>query len=222
VRPTVEQSHPTPAELIAPDATLDVLAQAVQRCRGCDLWRDATRAVFGEGPSRALVVMVGEQPGDVEDRRGRPFVGPAGILLRSCLAEAGIEESDVWLTNVVKHFKWQPKGKRRIHRTPAAAEIAACHPWLDAELARIRPEIVVCLGATAAHTLLGRDFKVSVDRGRLVDSPLGTALATVHPSSILRAPDPKSGEEARAAFVADLGVVAAHLAKHRSAQRRSG
>ncbi|HMC08164.1 MAG TPA: UdgX family uracil-DNA binding protein [Actinomycetota bacterium] len=218
----MEESLPTLAALIRPDATVDELAEAVQHCRGCDLWRDATRAVFGEGASRALVVMVGEQPGDVEDRRGRPFVGPAGILLRSCLAEVGILESDVWLTNVVKHFKWQPKGKRRIHRTPAAAEIAACRPWLDAELARIRPEIVVCLGATAAHALLGRDFKVSLDRGRLVDSPVGPALATVHPSSILRAPDDKSGLEARAAFVADLRVLANHLARHRAAQQQSG
>ncbi|MEA2588023.1 MAG: uracil-DNA glycosylase, partial [Actinomycetota bacterium] len=185
-------------------------------CRGCGLWSDATQAVFGEGPPKAPVMLVGEQPGDVEDRRGHPFVGPAGLMLRSCMAEAGLAEDQVWMTNVVKHFRWKPgtqrQGKRRIHHTPAAEHIHACRPWLDAELERLRPDVLVCLGAVAAQTLIDKDFKVSQDRGRLMPGPYGNMLATVHPSSLLRAPDDKARLKARADFVADLQVVVRHLA----------
>ena len=203
-----------PQDLIHPDDTLADLAAAVHDCRGCGLWSDATQAVFGEGPPKAPVMLVGEQPGDVEDRRGHPFVGPAGLMLRSCMAEAGLAEDQVWMTNVVKHFRWKPKGKRRIHHTPAAEHIHACRPWLDAELERLRPDVLVCLGAVAAQTLIDKDFKVSQDRGRLMPGPYGNVLATVHPSSLLRAPDGKARLKARADFVADLQVVVRHLASH--------
>jgi DNA polymerase len=176
--------------------------------------------VFGEGPPSAAVVLVGEQPGDIEDQRGHPFVGPAGLMLRSCMAEAGLAEDRVWMTNVVKHFRWKgTRGKRRIHHTPAAEHIRACRPWLDAELERLRPEVLVCLGAVAAKSLIDKDFKVSQDRGRLMPGPFGygNVLATVHPSSLLRAPDDKARLQARADFVADLRVVVRHLAEHAKA-----
>jgi DNA polymerase len=209
---------PGPHDLIRPGASLTELAAAVQQCRGCDLWRDATQAVFGEGPPNPPVVLVGEQPGNVEDQRGHPFVGPAGLMLRSCMAEAGLAEDQVWMTNVVKHFRWRPgtqkQGKRRIHRTPTVEQVRACRPWLDAELERLRPDIVVCLGAVAAQSLIDKDFKVSQDRGKLMDGPHGLVLATVHPSSLLRAPDDKARLKARADFVADLQVVVRHLAGH--------
>jgi uracil-DNA glycosylase family protein len=207
-----------PQDLIHPDDTLADLAAAVHDCRGCGLWSEATQAVFGEGPPKAPVMLVGEQPGDVEDRRGHPFVGPAGLMLRSCMAEAGLAEDQVWMTNVVKHFRWKAgtprQGKRRIHHTPAAEHIHACRPWLDAELERLRPDVLVCLGAVAAQTLIDKDFKVSQDRGRLMPGPYGNVLATVHPSSLLRAPDDKARLKARADFVADLQVVVRHLAGH--------
>jgi len=206
-----------PADLIHPDDTLADLAAVIQDCRGCGLWSDATQAVFGEGGPKAPVTFVGEQPGDVEDRRGHPFVGPAGLMLRSCMAEAGLAEDQVWMTNVVKHFRWKPKGKRRIHHTPAAEHIHACRPWLDAELERLRPDVLVCLGAVAAQTLIDKDFKVSQDRGKLMPGPYGNVLATVHPSSLLRAPDDKARLKARADFVADLQVVVRHLAGHAKA-----
>jgi DNA polymerase len=217
--------EPGPHDLIRPGASLSELAAAVQQCRGCDLWRDATQAVFGEGsppeaPDRAPdtvkppVALVGEQPGHVEDQRGHPFVGPAGLMLRSCMAEAGLAEDQVWMTNVVKHFRWKPKGKRRIHHTPTVEQMRACRPWLDAELERLHPDVVVCLGAVAAQTLIDKDFKVSQDRGKLMASPYGLVLATVHPSSLLRAPDDKARLKARADFVADLKVVVHHLAGH--------
>jgi DNA polymerase len=165
--------------------------------------------VFGEGKKRARLMLVGEQPGDREDVAGRPFVGPAGRLLDEALAEAGIERADAYLTNAVKHFKWEPRGKRRIHQKPSSSEIAACRPWLEAELAVVAPEVLVCLGATAAQALLGRDVRVTRDRGRLLGSALApAALATVHPSSILRAPDEAARRSERAAFVDDLRVAA--------------
>ena len=204
--------EPGPHDLIRPGASLSELAAAIQQCRGCDLWRDATQAVFGEGPPNPPVALVGEQPGDVEDERGHPFVGPAGLMLRSCMAEAGLAEDQVWMTNVVKHFRWKPKGKRRIHHTPSAEQVRACRPWVDAELERLRPDVVVCLGAVAAQTLIDKDFKVSQDRGKLMAGPYGLVLATVHPSSLLRAPDHEARLKARADFVADLQVVVRHLA----------
>src|SRR3954452_4485466 len=181
---------PTAAPFVPPSGNLGVLKSASQGCRGCDLWKLGTQTVFGEGKPRAKVMFVGEQPGDREDLAGKPFVGPAGKLLDRALEEAGIDRNEVYVTNAVKHFKWEPKGKRRIHKKPNAREIAACRPWLDAELDLLKPEVVVCLGATAAQALIGKTFKVTQHRGELIESPLARhVIATVHPSSILRAPD---------------------------------
>jgi uracil-DNA glycosylase len=178
------------ASLIPERPTLDGLREAATGCKACPLWENATQTVFGQGAADADVVFVGEQPGDREDIEGRPFVGPAGKLFDEALVEARIDRSQVYVTNVVKHFKWKPQGKRRIHQKPNWREIAACRPWLDAELAVLNPRVLVCLGATAAQALLGRDFRVSRQRGELVESPLAPkAIATVHPSSILRAED---------------------------------
>ena len=194
---------------------LNALRAASAVCRGCHLYQDATQTVFGEGADRADIVLVGEQPGDREDREGEPFVGPAGRLLDRGLDEAGIDRNLAYITNVVKHFKWRPAGKRRIHQKPNAQEIAACRPWLDAELAVLHPRIVVCLGATAAQALLGRSFRVTQQRGRLVEwDREPPALATVHPSSILRAPDDESRGREFDAFVADLRVAASVLVSH--------
>ena len=188
--------------------TLERLREASAGCRGCHLWEQATQTVFGEGARGAEVMFVGEQPGDQEDLAGKPFVGPAGRILDQALEEAGIDRRQTYVTNVVKHFKWQPRGKRRIHQKPNWAEMAACRPWLEAELDVVEPDVVVCLGATAAQALLGRDFRVSRQRGELVDSPLARyVLATVHPSSILRQRDDASREAEYAAFVEDLRVV---------------
>jgi DNA polymerase len=199
----------TAAALVPARPTLARLVAAAARCRACPLWARATQTVFGEGPSGARVVLVGEQPGSEEDREGRPFVGPAGRLLDRALGEAGIERREVYVTNVVKHFKWEPRGKRRIHQKPTAREIAACRPWLEAELRVLRPTVLVCLGATAAQALLGPRFRVSTERGRLVDSPLAPfVLATVHPSSVLRAPDEATRRRELERFVVDLRVVA--------------
>ena len=192
--------------------TLDDLRAAAASCTNCDLYRNATQTVFGEGEAGARLMLVGEQPGDLEDRQGAPFVGPAGQLLDRALADAGIDRSAVYVTNVVKHFKWRPAGKRRLHQKPGAGEIAACRPWLDAELAEVRPALVVCLGSTAAQALLGRQFRVTRDRGRLVDwGRQPPAMATVHPSSILRAPEAAARNEQMAAFVADLRAAAGEL-----------
>jgi DNA polymerase len=199
----------TAAALIPPKPTLRKVAEAAKGCRACDLWRGGTQTVFGEGRAKAELMLVGEQPGDQEDLAGRPFVGPAGKLLDGALEEAGIDRELAYVTNVVKHFKWQPRGKRRIHQKPNAAEIAACRPWLDAELALVRPEVLVCLGATAAQALLGRQFRVSRDRGIPVESDLApVVMATVHPSSILRS---ENREEETALLVEDLRRVAEAL-----------
>jgi uracil-DNA glycosylase len=189
--------------------TLEQLTEAARGCRACHLWENATQTVFGEGSSDAEIVFVGEQPGDKEDLEGRPFVGPAGLLFDDALEQAGIDRSRTYVTNVVKHFKWQPRGKRRIHQKPNAAEIAACRPWLDAELTLLKPKVLVCLGATAAQALLGRQFRVSKDRGVPVESDLApVVMATVHPSSILRS-DERDAE--MALFVEDLRRIAAAL-----------
>jgi DNA polymerase len=189
--------------------TLESLRQAANVCHGCDLWRNATQTVFGEGPEDAELMFVGEQPGDQEDTLGRPFVGPAGRIFDQALEQVGIDRSRVYVTNAVKHFKWQPRGKRRIHQKPNAAELAACRPWLDAELTVVEPSVLVCLGATAAQALLGRSFRVTKQRGAPVDSPLAeVVIATIHPSAILRAED---RDAEYAAFVADLERVAALL-----------
>jgi DNA polymerase len=194
------------AALIPPRPSLKKLREAAAGCKACPLWESGTQTVFGEGGAHADVVFVGEQPGDREDIEGHPFVGPAGQLLDKALEEVEIDRSQVYVTNVVKHFKWKPQGKRRIHQKPNWREIAACRPWLDAEVAVLKPRVLVCLGATAAQALLGRDFRVSRQRGELIDSPLApNAIATVHPSSILRAEDRDS--EYRE-FVRDLEKIA--------------
>jgi len=187
------------------------LREAARRCKACPLWKRATQTVFGEGPATAEIMLVGEQPGDQEDRSGHPFVGPAGKLLERALEQAGIDRSDVYVTNVVKHFKWEAasRGKRRIHKKPRHSEIEACRPWLDSELEAVKPRVLVCLGASAAQALLGKDFRVSQDRGKPVPSPLAAqVVATVHPSSILRAQDEQSRESQMKAFVEDLKLVA--------------
>jgi uracil-DNA glycosylase family protein len=207
----------TPVPDLLPDRpTLPKVRDVAKDCKACDLYKTGTQTVFGEGPSRAEVMFVGEQPGDVEDLAGHPFVGPAGKLLDRALEQAGIDRSLVYVTNVVKHFKWEPRGKRRIHKKPNAAEISACRPWLEVEIAMVKPRILVCLGATAAQALLGRSFKVSRQRGEFVDSPLAPiATATVHPSSILRAPDDEARRLEMEQFVIDLEKIAAELARMR-------
>ncbi len=201
------------AELAAAQRSLSALRAAAAGCRACHLWENATQTVFGEGRRAAEVMMIGEQPGDKEDLAGRPFAGPAGRVLDEALGEVGIERDHVYLTNAVKHFKWKARGKRRIHDKPNAAELAACRPWLDAELAAVKPQVVVLLGATAAQALLGHSFRVTTQRGEVLEET-GIAryvVATVHPSSILRAPDDAARAEARREFTADLGVVAGLL-----------
>jgi DNA polymerase len=212
------REHVSAVELAAGERTLDGLRRAVHECRGCDLWHNATQAVFGEGLVRAHVMLVGEQPGDKEDLAGRPFVGPAGRLLDEALEAAGIDRKQVYVTNAVKHFKWKARGKRRIHDKPNAAEIAACRPWLDGELRLVSPRVLVPLGATAAQALLGRSFKVTQHRGEPIEET-GLAeyvVATVHPSSILRAPDDEARRRGRLELVADLAVVGELLAGERA------
>jgi DNA polymerase len=201
VAPTGSAAEYLPARL-----SLTALRKAAAGCRACPLWRTGTQTVFGEGAKKADVMLVGEQPGDREDLEGRPFVGPAGRLLDDALEQAGIDRERAYVTNVVKHFKWQAKGKRRIHAKPSWSEVAACKPWLEAELAVVKPDVLVCLGATSAQALLGKQFRVTKERGRLVESDLAPkVLATVHPSSILRADD---RETQMRLFVEDLKVAA--------------
>jgi len=207
----VSDGPPVP-ELIPDRPSLKSVREAAKHCRACHLHTPATQTVFGEGPARAAVMMVGEQPGDAEDLVGHPFVGPAGKLLDRALEEAGIDRKLVYLTNVVKHFKFEPRGKRRIHAKPNSAEIAACRPWLETEIALVKPRVLVCLGATAAQALLGNQFKVSRQRGTFVPSPLAPRVtATVHPSSILRARDDESRRAEMRQFVNDLKRVASAL-----------
>ena len=199
--------------------SLTAFREAAAGCRACPLYKLGTQTVFGEGSSHARAILVGEQPGHEEDLAGRPFVGPAGRLLDRALADAGVARRDTYVTNAVKHFKWTPKGKRRLHQRPSAGEIEACRPWLAAELALIKPDVLVCLGATAAQALLGRSFRVTQQRGQLLSTEHARyALATVHPSSILRSRTPDEREQAYARFVADLRVVARLLAAGAPAQ----
>ncbi len=194
---------------IPANATIATLREAAKGCRACDLWLRGTQTVFGEGAPHARIVFVGEQPGDKEDLQGKPFIGPAGTILDKALQEAGIDRDQTYVTNAVKHFKWEPRGKRRIHKKPNSIEISACRPWLDAEIEALKPEIVVCLGATAGQSLLGRKFRVTKDRGKLLPFRNGTqVLATVHPSSILRAPDDETRHREMQLFVRDLQIVA--------------
>jgi DNA polymerase len=197
------------AELLPTRPTLPLVRDISKGCKACDLYMRGTQTVFGEGPAKAEIMLVGEQPGDAEDLAGQPFVGPAGRLLDRALEEAGIDRSKVYVTNVVKHFKWEPRGKRRIHAKPNAGEVGACRPWLETEIGLVNPRVLVCLGATAAQALLGRTFKVTQQRGTFVESSLAPLVsATIHPSSILRAPDDQSRREEMRAFVADLQKIA--------------
>src|SRR5437764_332516 len=203
---------PSAAPWVPDRPTLPLLTAASKHCEGCDRFRNATQTVFGEGPPDATVVMVGEQPGDQEDLAGKPFVGPAGKLLDRAMAEAGVDRSQVYVTNAVKHFKFVERGKRRIHGKPNGIEISACRPWLEAELALIRPEVVVCLGATAAQSLMGRDFRVTRDRGTFFPHPWAKALmATVHPSALLRMPEPERREQEYRLLVRDLALIPKRL-----------
>jgi DNA polymerase len=207
-------------DFLPPKEDLPLLAEAVQHCRGCGIYLNATQAVFGEGEPGAPIMLVGEQPGDKEDLAGHPFVGPAGALLDRALEEAGIDRSQAYVTNVVKHFKWKQTygpggvpGKRRLHDKPNAYEVRACRPWLEAEIRQVRPRIVVLMGTTAAQALLGPTFRVTRQRGQFIKNAEGIWLtATVHPSSILRAPDERAREEEMAQFVADLRLIANWLA----------
>lgn len=200
------------SELLPERPTLGAVRDIAKGCKACDLYKRGTQTVFGEGPRKAGIMLVGEQPGDAEDIAGHPFVGPAGRLLDKALGEAGIDRARVYVTNVVKHFKWEPRGKRRIHAKPNAAEISACRPWLETEIALVKPRVLICLGATAAQALLGKAFKVSRQRGELVASSLAPLVgATVHPSSILRAPDDESRRLEMTRFVQDLRRIAKEL-----------
>ena len=202
----------TAAPFVPKTTSLKVLRAAAHECRGCDLYKFATQVVFGAGLKRAQVMFVGEQPGDQEDRQGEPFVGPAGALLDKALADAGIPRDQVYLTNAVKHFKWEPRGKRRIHKKPRASEVKACRPWLEAELRSVKPAVVVCLGATAAQSMMGAGFKLMQQRGQVVSTPSAQRIvATIHPSAVLRAPDTEGRKAAYAMLVADLKVAAKAL-----------
>jgi uracil-DNA glycosylase len=199
---------PGAGAFLPPRRTVASLRRAARECRGCDLWSRATQTVFGEGPAKADLFLIGEQPGDREDRAGQPFVGPAGRILDQALERAGIARERAYVTNAVKHFKWEERGKRRIHQRPSRREVTACGPWLAAELEAVRPRVVVLMGAVAAGAVMGTDFRVTRERGRVLDGPRSLpTVATVHPSSILRGP-PEDREAALAAFAADLAVAA--------------
>src|SRR5690242_9272091 len=210
----------TAAPLMPNRPTLPKLRAAAYGCKACDLWKTGTQTVFGEGSPHAKVMFIGEQPGDKEDLAGKPFVGPAGAVLDKALIAAGIDRDEVFVTNAVKHFKWEPRGKRRIHKKPNQIEIAACRPWLNAEIEVTKPQVIVLLGATAAQSLLGKDFKVTQHRGELIPSDLAPYIvATVHPSSILRAPDDDARHEAMRLFIEDIKQVASVI--HRAMRPRA-
>ena len=209
-----DKSETSAEEFFPERKSLKAFREAAADCKACDLWERGTQTVFGEGARHAEVIFVGEQPGNEEDLAGKPFVGPAGRLLDDALIEAGIDRTQTYVTNVVKHFKWKPRGKRRIHKKPNTREIAACRPWLEAEISLVKPKIIVCLGATAAQALLGPQFRVSKQRGQFIESTLAPYIvATVHPSSILRAPDDETRRLERRRFIDDLKKVAHVLSK---------
>ena len=195
---------------------LPSLKEAAAHCHGCDLYQRATQVVFGEGRAHAAVLFVGEQPGDREDQQGRPFVGPAGLLLDKCLESAGIDRREVYVTNAVKHFKWEPKGKIRLHKKPNSLEIAACRPWLEAEIEAVQPQVIVCLGATAAQGLLGSQFRLTKHRGEVLPTKYGPVTATIHPAAILRMPGPEAKEAEITSLVSDLKVAAQCVSAQRA------
>ena len=202
----------TAAEYIPPRPSIKKLQEAAAECKACDLWKRGTQTVFGEGKPSSIVMFIGEQPGDKEDIAGRPFVGPAGGLLDKALQEAGIDRSKVYVTNVVKHFKWEPRGKKRIHKKPNAVEITACMPWLQAEIRVVKPRAIICLGSTAAQAVIGPKFRVSIQRGQFVKSDLAELVtATVHPSSILRAPTDEARRTETRRFIDDLKKIRAAI-----------
>lgn len=203
-----KKSDRSAALWVPPNPTLPELIEASKSCQGCDLYKNATQTVFGAGSAEARLMLVGEQPGDYEDRIGQPFVGPAGRVLDKALEQAGIDRSLTYVTNTVKHFKSEPRGKRRIHKTPTAAEVAACKPWLEAEVAVIQPEVIVCLGVTASHAVLGKTFRLTLQRGQVIPHPWGRVVATVHPSSLLRLGEAGQRREEFMRFVGDLKVAA--------------
>jgi uracil-DNA glycosylase family protein len=205
-------SFPGAGRFVPNTRSIAVLREASQKCQGCDLYQNATRAVFGEGPVSARLLLVGEQPGNEEDRQGHPFVGPAGRILDRALEEAGITRAEVYITNAVKHFKFEERGKRRIHKKPSTGEVHACTPWLEAEVHAIKPDIIVCLGATAAQAILGRAFRLTEDRGKAIEHAWARhVVATIHPSAILRAPEAEQREKEYATFVADLKTIGSLL-----------
>ncbi len=211
-----EQPQDSAAEFFPSRKSLKAFREAAADCKACDLWKRGTQTVFGEGSRRAEVFFVGEQPGNEEDLTGQPFVGPAGRLFNDALAEAGIDRAQTYVTNVVKHFKWEPRGKRRIHKKPNSSEIAACRPWLEAEIALVKPKVIVCLGATAAQALLGPKFRVLKQRGQFIESTLSPyIMATVHPSAILRAPDDETRHAEKRRFIDDLKKVARVISKNK-------
>jgi DNA polymerase len=204
--------YPTALPFLPEYPTLENIWQAAQGCRGCDLYKTGTQAVLGAGPGKAPAFFVGEQPGDQEDLAGKPFVGPAGRVLDEALEEVGIPRSEVFVTNAVKHFKWEPRGKRRIHQKPTLGEVKACRPWLETELALVRPRIIVCLGATAAQSILGPQIRITRDHGQFFESPWSPlTTATLHPSALLRMPDEEKRQAARTKFLEDLRKVAERL-----------
>jgi uracil-DNA glycosylase len=210
---------PTPRsalEFLPEKRDLASLQEAAKGCEGCDLYREATQVVFGQGRAHASILLVGEQPGDREDRQGEPFVGPAGQLLDKCLESANINRADVYITNAVKHFKWEPRGKIRLHKKPNSLEITACRPWLEAELAAVRPRIIVCLGATAAQALLGNDFRLTKHRGEVFPTQYAPVTATIHPSAILRMTEPADREAEIAKLTSDLKFAAEHAVPRRA------
>jgi uracil-DNA glycosylase len=210
----VQKKTPGAGPFVPPSADLRQRREAVAQCEGCELYKHATQPVFGEGPADARVVLIGEQPGDSEDREGRPFVGPAGEVLNRALAEAGLNRSEVYLTNAVKHFAFEERGKRRIHRTPRLSEVTACKPWMEAELERVAPAIVVCLGATAAKAVFGAQFRLTEQRGNFLETRFARkTIATYHPSAVLRADSPAARDELYRILVEDLKTVAAETAK---------
>lgn len=203
-------------EFLPPRHDLASLRDAAKHCRGCDLYQHATQVVFGEGQAHAAILMVGEQPGDREDQQGKPFVGPAGQLLDKCLESAGVDRAEVYVTNAVKHFKWEPRGKIRLHKKPNSLEITACRPWLEMEIAAVQPRVIVCLGATAAQVLLGPQFRLTKHRGVVFPTKYGPVTATIHPSAILRMPEPDAKDAETASLVNDLRVAAGYATARRA------